>query len=273
MSFARKVKSILEKKSKKADSLLDVIDDQLLKDVPAFSFKEVELLASAVAEEAASGNEEKLRKAFYELFDAYFAPVPRYRGVLSPSKFYGDCSRKLYYELEGVPYSDPLAGRPSPKLQRIFDVGTWWHAYLQNILYKSGCLKASEVRVKSLRYRTVGSADGIVTLSGKDYLLEIKSINSNSFKRLVAPLQKHIEQATIYAHLLKLENIIFLYVDKDTCELLEFIVKVDKKVVETFADTVDSLLSFKDGEVPERTCDNVHEKRALDCKFCTHCFK
>jgi len=93
------------------------------------------------------------------------------------------------------------------------------------------------------------------------------------FSRLHKPLDKHIEQASLYADVLKIKRIVFLYIQKDTCEMKEFIVDRDDKVVSRINKRIYSIVDHVDkGVAPERPCSNKFDEMALNCIFCNHCF-
>lgn len=264
----------------KGDSLLAALDKEITK--PEGTFNPRKLLAAAnlfqeTSEEFVTGEVayKDLADKFFRVFEAMFAPAPRASGVFHPSSLSGACERALYYELSGVPYSDRTAGRPDAKLQRIFDTGTWWHLYIQVKLYRAGVLEDMEVPVISLDLGINGRGDGLVKPVKKRYLLEIKTINSYQFGRLTTkPLESHWEQASIYAHVLEVEDILFLYIDKDTCDIKEIFVERNPKMVSSLVGKIRRVQdSVADKEQPERICPDKFNSIALRCKFCTHCFQ
>jgi hypothetical protein len=135
-----------------------------------------------------------------------------------------------------------------------------------------------------------GHTDGLVSLGGKKYGVEIKSINDNGFKWLDdKPIKAHEEQALIYMHCLEeerrlellndsapdsfaeeeMEGFIFLYENKNTQELKEFLLPYDSKKVRDLMDSKKKLMyearEFqRSGNHPECRC--VPGKESPLCK-------
>lgn len=63
------------------------------------------------------------------------------------------------------------------------------------------------------------ACDGIIRLNGKLYLLEIKSAEYSSFIDLVEPKPEHIDQIQTYSALLKLPNVLVVYIDRQNGEI------------------------------------------------------
>lgn len=58
------------------------------------------------------------------------------------------------------------------------------------------------------------SCDGIVRVNNTVYLLEIKTIEYNTWKSLTQPMSKHIDQVKCYGAILSLPHVLFLYMDR-----------------------------------------------------------
>jgi len=161
-----------------------------------------------------------------------------------PSEFCGMCPRKfILNRLVGPEKSK----KPSPSLQRIFDVGTALHAWYQNrylgpmgILWgKWRCEKCGyitwgympssvscggcgqkplwdyrEVPVKAnlpgrVGHPIVGHSDGIVKIGTKHFLFEFKTINDGGFTWQKKAKDAHVAQARIYAELVRQGHVRF----------------------------------------------------------------
>lgn len=275
--MSSKLSKMLKKIGGKPATKSSVIPD--LEAAPAFrrfSYRKIkqrtaelyELLQGEVTEEA-------FWQKFFQLYLEVYAPAPRAGRKIHPSTLRSDCTRRIVYELSGVRPTD----RPhiEPKTQRTFDTGTFWHTYLQSKLLESGRLVRMEVPVVSEELMINGRADGLLefTVAATEVLvlLEIKTINSYGFGRLSGPMEHHLFQASIYATILGVKKILFLYVNKDTSELKEYLVPVD---LEMFNEAVEIITEIKEylaaEELPDRVCDARTCKRAQGCDYRTHCF-
>ena len=228
-----------------------------------------------------------------------------------PSKlsYWGACARSyalfmLRDELK-IEFEPPTPHKTS--LLRIFEMGHTIHSmYQDKILPKTGSLYGKwvrgedviegfypgegwsyqEVRVWWPRYRLSGYIDGIVLISGKWFVLEIKSCNDNSFRYLKNVLKEprsyHKTQSQLYVFADKkldrdidLQGSIVLYVNKDSGEELDFYVPRDKESIEGILNDIDQAIEAVENKiVPNRVsdCKTYRSKRAKDCFACGACF-
>lgn len=121
----------------------------------------------------------------------------RSHGWNSPSSL-GGCKRLRYFQRKKM---KPDYANPSGRLQRIFDNGTAVHERLQRYLLRHSILLLDEAPLYNPIYNILGTTDGLLLVDNSIVVLEIKSINSYGFK-LNKPLQKHLEQASIYLYCL-----------------------------------------------------------------------
>lgn len=276
MSIAR-----LLRRAKSPDApekLADVLDKEITRKQPPFSLLRVRAAAQTL-HTLLHGEEfsrDQLWRSFFELHDAMYASDSRAAEVFHPSSLEEACSRQLYYELSKTPVSDLTLKKHDGPLQRTFDQGTWFHTYVQYNLYRAGVLEASEVPVVSKKWRINGKVDGILKPSAtrKRRVLEIKTAASYSFSKLGGkPFKKHIYQASLYADLLGLEQIHFLYYNKENSQLAEFVVDKDKAMLEDAYNKMQGiLLDVSFGTAPSRRCASIISENALKCPFKTHCF-
>lgn len=214
---------------------------------------------------------------FNTLYSLVMAPDKRAKGVFHPSQLLDGCVRQMTYDLMGVTPTDKVSRSIGAELQRTFDVGTWYHIYIQNILYRIGYLEQSEVPVVNKEKYINGKADGVFKewVFGEKVVLEIKTMNNWNFsKAIFKPFKKHEFQASLYARELGAKKVLYLYVNKDTSEIREFLMPVneeqlaiaDKKMTEVIA-------HVKEKTLPARCCEDKFCDNALACPFTSLCFK
>jgi CRISPR/Cas system-associated exonuclease Cas4 (RecB family) len=166
---------------------------------------------------------------------------PRYDG-LHPSQFGEACLLKIYNEMVGVPKQEVF----EPRKQLIFDFGSALHQVFQNYGEKGawGPMYEKEVPINR-EYQELaeqlmieGSADAENVLVMDDipnypYIIEIgliheyKSINDNGFKSLRSPMSKHQFQATLYSAARNRPITVFLYMNKNDSNLIDFPIPFD----------------------------------------------
>jgi hypothetical protein len=269
---------LVKKREGKVNFQLAPYIDKALTDVrESFSLRKIHSTVTDL-EQVLQGEgtaEEKTQKVFslfFKLQDLVYAPAIRAGAKIHPSSLMSACERAVYYELIRAPFEE-AAVTVGPQLQRIFDVGTWWHTYIQNALEKVGILKEREAAVVDPKRKINGRADGILHIEGSDVLLEIKTMNGFQFSKLNRPLEHHEYQASLYADILGIDNILYLYVNKDSCELKEFYIKKNNALVNEANEKIYLILdavSFL--APPDRICSSKISKQALSCGYCNHCF-
>ena len=269
--------SLLKKKFSGKEDIVGMIDAELVQR-KSYDFNNIKKSLRKLTKYAELPDDEREEDEFMKLFfDFYlemYAERARTKGVFHPSGINTACERALFYEFTGEEESDEMMHRHSGQTLRTFDSGTWWHTYIQMLLWKAGILEKSEVRIRSKRRKLSGHADGILRLT-KRTLLEIKTMNSFSFARgKLKPFATHEVQAGVYATELEIEQICFLYINKDTSEICIHIVPVNKNLVAGAYDKMNTVLvAVKNDKLPKRTvCKTSSAAPAKVCAYCSLCF-
>lgn len=270
MSIAK----LINRKTSGKVSVVDIIDKQL-RNREYFDIRKVKKAAKELHEylEDDDVTTDELNKHFFALWFVFFADHKRTLGCLHPSQLRDGCDRMQVLELLEYEQDDEKRSIEG-KTQRIFDIGTFVHLYIQTLLYFAGVLIKSEARVKNRKKRLSGSADGIIMINGIKYLLEIKTITQSMFgliKRF--PLPKHIFQASIYAKELGIEKMCFLYVNKDTLDIQEHLVDVTEDNKRIIDEQIDYLNECADDEkLPKRICKDINDPKGKYCPYKNACF-
>lgn len=247
------------------------------------------------------GIDDQQRKKMIMLFwRVATGPAKRIGGVFHPSEFSNDpnpCKRKMYYQKGSVPVDRTfIKFTAENRMERLVNLGTLLHLYVQENLQRAGILKDFEVPVNLPDYGIAGTTDGIVTFVGQDdlgifyseedMLLEVKSINDNGFRQLRKPKPEHVKQASIYAHLLGYKRIVFLYYGKNDSDLKIYVMDVDEKYVLGFLNMAREVVlaynselrrtrttDVKQHEIFGRVCSSRTTERAMACPHADFCFK
>ena len=244
---------------------------------------------------------EPKKLAIFDHYKKAFLQEKRRLGVFHPSEVSSDatpCMRKMYFDYAQVPVDVTFVKFTADnRMQRLVDLGTLVHLYVQYSLYQQGILEDFECDVVDEARGIAGSMDGAVSFYGEDDLgkvyqpekmaLEIKTINDFGFRALRYPKVEHIRQASIYATILKYKRICFVYYNKNTSELKIYVVDVDSDYVNNFFSFAESVIALYNKntricrtsdvsmhtELPSKVCQNRTSPRAKDCKFADFCFK
>lgn len=221
------------------------------------------------------------RDAFFSEFNTLYslimAPDKRAKGVFHPSQLLTGCSRQMTYDLLGTVPTDKIIRPIGAELQRTFDVGTWYHIYMQMILYRTGLLQQAEVPVVNEEKYLNGKADGVFKeeVFGEKVVLEIKTMNNwNYTKAVFKPFKKHEFQASLYARELGAKKVLYLYINKDTSEIREFLMPVNEEQLEIADKKMNKIIGHvKEGTLPARSCTDKFCDDALACPFASLCFE
>lgn len=88
------------------------------------------------------------------------------------------------------------------------------------------------------------SCDGLLNIGDKVYLLEIKSSESSSFKKLSEPKIQHIDQITCYCALMELRHALVLYQDRMYGETKCFEMTISDSQAQHVFERMDRVIDF-----------------------------
>ena len=132
----------------------------------------------------------------------------------------------------------------SAELRRIFDCGTYWHGYLQNILVDMNFIDQDGVekyiikkieRPEGIAYGSgLGDLVGVKIPSHGEWLVDIKTMNDNAF---ISPpsyiMDKYIAQIRLYGDWFGYDKLMILAVQKSGGDLKEIQITPDPVFVES----------------------------------------
>lgn len=169
------------------------------------------------------------------------------------------CERISWFRLRGV---EPDVSEVSDKnLDFVATVGTACHRKLQSILvaslgtdwinvdsylssvYPSGSYSSNsdgyETQIEFYSPPIRFACDGLIRWNSKIYLLEIKSCEYSTFQELSDPRSEHIAQVTSYCAMLHIQDVIFIYIDRQYGTLKCFEYHVPKYAIDSTFDMFD----------------------------------
>ena len=278
---------ILKSKSKKTkERILPYLQEEILKPFPGYSTRQVKKHALALIKEVDAGaSPDELNKTLLDLLFIMLSGERKGREYIHPSELKHACPRKVYYDLTHSPITNPSLGEIPPKLKLTFDIGHLLHAYIQQKLFKAGCLIESEVDVVDDDLMIGGKTDGILHFqesedTESEYVAEIKTINDYGFRQLKGQaIDYHQDQASIYAGVLRrqgrpIKGIIYIYINKNTSEIKEFLHPIDEVQYKEAEEKCEYIVEhFKKEEEPARVCKDDTDEPACKCIYKDLCFK
>lgn len=211
-------------------------------------------------------------------------PSPSYH----PSSIWG-CCRNLYFQ---IVQADLDAGATMDyQILEMADSGTDRHERIQKAIIQMQKLgypiewvdieKYLEnredlgTRVKAVKglefalfndiYNMSFRCDGLIRFKGKLYILEIKTEIEMKWIGRTCPSFDHLKQATAYSLALGIEDVMFIYENRNTCAKKIYIQTIETDDRDQIQDKIDYVDSFvKDGIVPPK------EESLNNCKYCNY---
>lgn len=210
-----------------------------------------------------------------------------------PSKSYkpssmGGCRRSIYYELTGA----PLDGVPEDySFTGICESGTSRHEILQNyvmqmkeagfdwewidpvryveennipyleVVERSG----NEVKFYNSFYNMRFLCDGILRLGDRYFILEIKTESCFKFEKHDDAWKEHKRQATCYSLSFGIDEVIFLYENRDNCTKKTHLVVVTDEMKDELEEIIAEVdMAIDEGTVPPK------EENSNHCQYCDY---
>ncbi len=203
------------------------------------------------------------------LVDRLEQQFERSEGVRPRDYFYvtdaAKCPRQVFYAMKGFP-RPPLDGLTARKLA----VGDDAHRRIAQALYSMGLVVAAEVPLPSDSLFH-GRADVIVSLEGKNYVVEVKTAHPYSFEQMATgPRRDHELQLQLYLYHFGIPQGLILAENKATQELKEFLVLLDRPMVERVLEEFRQLhaLIVGRGQLPPMP-DKSHWEFD-QCRYCAY---
>lgn len=207
-----------------------------------------------------------------------------------------NCIRQMYYQVTGT---ETDAENTSYVLVGICNSGSDIHErvqkYVDNMLnndidceyidvasyVRSRNLEDVEVISKQgmetkLYHKTLNMrflCDGIIRYKGRYYILELKteSINKWQMRKGVDP--SHYNQATAYCTALGLDQVLFVYIDRNLLDMKAFMYTVDEAMKNDFTERIMNCNQYvQDKKVPPIP-EKVERKTCEYCSYKTRCRK
>lgn len=211
------------------------------------------------------------------------------------------CFKALWFACAG--YASQLEEFVDARGQMIFDIGSAWHLVMQHYGSKGAWgdpkLYRPEVSIdpeaKTFDGQPIhplaeqlwikGHVDAVIDRYYIDnvpglgpvsirLVHEYKTINSNQYTRLTRPLPKHKYQATIYAAVLDIPIVVYLYTNKDDCKTADFPVPFDHTIWNEVAAKIVQVQAYvNSGQVPpwELTAAVKDPAECMSCGYRKTC--
>lgn len=216
------------------------------------------------------------------------------KGAKLPSQTYKpsgmNCIRAMYYQIIGKEVKVKSAGY---MMVGICNSGTDIHVRIQNAIdgmkkndidcqyvdveeyIKARELDYLEIREKKgnetkLYHKNLNMSfmvDGIIRYQGKYYILELKTETINKWRDRTCVDEKHHNQATAYALSLNLNDVLFVYINRDLLDMKSFIFHVTDDMKQELIGKITDCDSYVQRMITPPKPENVTRR---DCEYCMY---
>jgi hypothetical protein len=208
---------------------------------------------------------------------------PRYNG-LHPSAMGHPCLLKIFKEIVGTPAED----RTEPRLRLIFDLGHSVHhmfqTYGMNGAWGPSYRREVEINAdhqaiaQELLLEGHADAENILVIDDIEgapifevgLVHEYKSINDNNFKKLTGPKPEHKQQANLYAAALNRPVVVYMYLNKNDCNISDFPVQFDPNVWAKLREKALVLRGYYDRWESDKTTAPPTGSVGFHCRDCAY---
>lgn len=124
--------------------------------------------------------------------------------------------------------------------------------------------KGFETKLYNKRYNISFMCDGIISYKGRYYILEIKTEASSKWYSRDGVDPKHYQQATAYSLSMGLDNVIFLYVDRDMLNMKSFMFHVTDDMRNEMVNYIETVQGYVERNI-------VPPKGDISRNVCQYC--
>lgn len=165
-------------------------------------------------------------------------------------------------------------------LIRIFEEGNAIHEKWQRLFIRGGLCKAEDLDFSKFydEYEVGYTPDAILTIKGKKYVVEIKSVNTYQFMKMTSHPTAS-KQVQMYMHFSGIHDGIILCEDKNTQQFKVFMVKYNPEIVAPYIERLEAVQYYKnrvfeEGKMVKRCsqCTSKLCKRAIGCPMRDACW-
>lgn len=202
-----------------------------------------------------------------------------------------NCERAMVYQVLGV---EPAKGKASYQLEGICESGTDRHIRIQQAIenmhevlgidceyinvadfVKQRNLDDLEIKGQSgmetkLYHKNLNMSfmtDGIIRYKGKYFIFEFKTETADKFYQRKDVDPKHYNQATAYSLAFKLDKVLFVYENRNTCDKKAFIREVTDEMRNELIKKLEYCNSFvEENKIPPKPLDADKKK----CAYCAY---
>lgn len=202
----------------------------------------------------------------------------------------GGCKRNMFFQVTGA---EPDPDEPdSPSLIGICESGSNRHVEIQTWVSRmkeagfdcewvdvgewiksrkpEGTIVKNKSGMETKCYNEILNVsflcDGVIRYKGHYYILEIKTEDHFKYTGQVKPFDKHEVQATAYSVCLGIDDIIFLYEDRNYCIKKPYLFHITQEMKQDLVIAeIEEVEGYRrEGKVPPKST------KSADCRYCSY---
>ena len=122
-----------------------------------------------------------------------------------------------------------------------------------------------ETKLYNKKYNMSFLCDGIIRYKSKYYILELKTEASFKWQARSGVDPKHYHQGIAYSLNLGLDEVIFVYINRDVLDMKVFMFNVDNKMRQGLIDLINECQGYVDRQIPPPKPSDLGK---YACKYC-----
>lgn len=177
-------------------------------------------------------------------------------------------------------YKQEQGAHIEPNLKRIFEEGNAIHEKWQRLFIRGGLGEYTDMDKSQMvdKYELSFTPDALITINGRKYVCEIKSMNTHAYKHATSH-PSGAKQCQLYMHFTKTKRGFVLAEDKNDQTFKVFPLVYDRAIVAPFIERLEEVKYCKErlinegrivGKHPD--CSSYLCKKALKCPMRDACF-
>lgn len=138
--------------------------------------------------------------------------------------------------------------------------------YLE-VVSKSGM----ETKLYHKKYNMSFMCDGIIKYKNHYYILELKTENSYKFMNRKGVDPSHYNQGTAYSLAFGIDQVLFVYINRDVLDMKAFMFNVDGKMKEDLVGYIDECDGYVNRMITPPKPENINKKACTYCGYKERC--
>lgn len=122
-----------------------------------------------------------------------------------------------------------------------------------------------ETLLYNTKYNISFACDGIIKYKNNYYIIEFKTEGANKFSKRTSVDESHVNQASAYSLSLGLNNVLFVYIDRDSLKMKTYLLNVTDTMRERVSSKIEMCNYYVNNNIlPPK------EKSYKNCMFCQY---